>query len=161
MIRLGVIGDTHRQLGIAKKAVEQMGEIDALLHTGDHFQDAHDLAQQLPMPVEGVAGNCDWFKIQGPNELTLEYDGVRVFLTHGHLYRVRFDTEVLLKKALAVEAQVAVFGHTHIPFMEQRKGILLFNPGSVANPREGTRPSFGILNIAEGKVTGKIIPLGN
>ena len=36
-----------------------------------------------------------------------------------------------------------VFGHAHVKVCEERDGIVLFNPGSVGIPRDGSH-SFGL-----------------
>lgn len=156
---LGVISDTHQQYKEAKKAIEQMGDIDCLLHAGDYFEDAMRLSEKLTVPVKAVIGNCDWYIFDHPDELVLEFEGVKILLTHGHINRVRFGFENLLERSREVGARVAVFGHTHIPFLEEKEGILLFNPGSIATPRSGSGPSFGLLNVQQGQVEGKIITL--
>ena len=47
------------------------------------------------------------------------YNGnYRVFMTHGHYYYVGSGIEGLKREALARGADVAMFGHTHIPLIE-------------------------------------------
>ncbi len=156
---LGIISDTHQQHKEAKKAIKQMGEIEQLLHAGDFYEDAMKLAEQLTISVKAVVGNCDWYIADKPNELLLEFENVKILLTHGHINRVRFGYDNLLERAKRMEARVVVFGHTHVPILEERDGILLFNPGSVATPRGGSKPSFGLLKVHQGKVHGEILSL--
>lgn len=156
---LGVISDTHQQYKEAKKAIEQMGDIDCLLHAGDYYEDALRLAEKLTVPVKAVIGNCDWYIFDKPDELILEYKKMKILLTHGHINRVRFGYKNLLERAKKVGARMAVFGHTHIPFLEEREGVLLFNPGSVATPRGGSSPSFGLLKLHQGEVSGQVLTL--
>lgn len=47
------------------------------------------------------------------------------------------------------DADVIVFGHSHVPMNEIIDGILFFNPGQA-------RESFGILTI-DGEVKGEIV----
>lgn len=156
MIRLGILSDTHKELGAARLALKQMGSIDRLLHGGDHYRDAQLLARMITVPVEAVVGNCDWLGIEGPEELVLQYEKVKILLTHGHHYRVKHDYGMLVEKALALGVKVVVFGHTHKAYQGWEKGVLLFNPGSIAFPRGGGRPTFGILSINGNSVEGEI-----
>ena len=58
-------------------------------------------------------------------------------------------TGALLAAARRAGADIALFGHTHIPHEEYdpESGIYLFNPGSIGEPRAG-RPSYGILSLS-------------
>ncbi|MFA5537386.1 MAG: metallophosphoesterase [Bacillota bacterium] len=156
---LGIISDTHQQHKEAKKAIKQMGQIEQLLHAGDFYEDAMKLAEKLAVPVKAVVGNCDWYLADKPDELVLEFENVKILLTHGHINRVRFGYDNLLERAKKMGVRVAIFGHTHVPVLEERDGVLLFNPGSVATPRGGSKPSFGLLKIYQGKVHGEILSL--
>ncbi|NLC76417.1 MAG: metallophosphoesterase [Clostridia bacterium] len=158
MIRLGILSDTHRELGAGARAIKQMGSIDCLLHGGDHYGDARELARLTKVPVEAVNGNCDWFSIGGPEELVLQFEKVRILLTHGHRYRVKSGYELLLERALQLGVTAAVFGHTHQACLRWEKGVLLFNPGSPASPRGG-KPTFGILTVDGDTVNGELLEL--
>ena len=76
------------------------------------------------------------------------------FYTHGHMYGVKYDLDTLADAAAARGAQVALFGHTHIPLAETRGRVFLFNPGSCGRCYTGADP-YGILTLADGKVVGQ------
>ena len=75
-----------------------------------------------------------------------------IFYTHGHMYGVKYDLDTLADAASARGAEVALFGHTHIPHAETRGGVFLFNPGSCGRCYTGPN-TYGILTLDEGKVT--------
>lgn len=85
-----------------------------------------------------VRGNCDTevdqmvldFPILA-DYAVLYLDGKMYYLTHGHKYG--FDNFPNIKKGDAV-----VQGHTHVPVLEDRDGILCINPGSVSIPKENS-----------------------
>jgi len=156
VIRLGILSDTHKELAAARRAVKQMGPIDRLLHGGDHYRDAQQLARLVPVPVEAVVGNCDWLGADGPEELVLQFERVKILLTHGHRYGVKHGYDLLVDRALALGVKVAVFGHTHKAYQAWEKGVLLFNPGSLAYPRGGEHLTFGILTVDGERVEGEI-----
>lgn len=84
-MKLLILSDTHRSLGFAYDAIEKEHP-DAVVHLGDHLTDAEDLSFACQEPdFYYVPGNCDYAPTV-PQSLTLELDGVRIFVTHGHLY---------------------------------------------------------------------------
>jgi predicted phosphodiesterase len=49
-----------------------------------------------------------------------------------------------------------ITGHTHLPKMETKDGVLYFNPGS-AGPRRFDLPvTVGRLSVADGKLRGEV-----
>ncbi len=52
-----------------------------------------------------------------------------------------------------VKKEILVLGHTHVPFVRELKGKLLFNPGSVGQPRDlDPRAAYAILDTEKRKV---------
>ncbi|MDQ0285466.1 putative phosphoesterase [Desulfofundulus luciae] len=145
-MRIGVVSDTHGKVDRAIKLLNQLEPLDLVLHAGDYYHDGRLLAETLEVTVHAVAGNCD-FQTGGPGEEVLELAGKKVFLTHGHLYHVHFSLQKLLYRALELQVDVVVFGHTHVRYCQMHEGILFFNPGSVYAPREGHDPGCGLLVI--------------
>jgi putative phosphoesterase len=62
-------------------------------------------------------------------------------------------------KPEAAEIDVVVYGHSHQPKMEERNGVLYFNPGS-AGPRRFSLPvSVGKMVIDAGRVRAELVQL--
>lgn len=104
---------------------------DAVIHLGDHLEDAESMETVFStVDFYHVPGNCDY--APGiPEGLTVELDGVRVFLTHGHRFGVKAGLERLTAQARHVGAQLTLFGHTHRALLErQPDGLWLMNPGA-------------------------------
>ena len=58
----------------------------------------------------------------------------------------------LVENAQAKGCKIAMYGHTHMPLIENEDGILVINPGSLTYPRQrGRRPSYAVMQIEEGK----------
>ena len=96
-----------------------------------------------------VAGNNDILE-DLPKEKELELCGHHILLTHGHYYYVSLDTGMLGSDAGARGFDIVLYGHTHRPKIEERNGVILVNPGSVAYPRqEGRKPSYIIMRLEE------------
>jgi putative phosphoesterase len=158
-MRIAVISDTHGDLTGVVALREQIGPVDALLHAGDHFADAPRVAQALGLPqaaCHAVVGNCDW-GAPGPKEAVLELGGVRIFLVHGHNHGVKAGLLRITYAAAEAGARVAVFGHSHVPVLQEASGILLLNPGSPTQPRWQGPPSVAVLTISEQKVAAEHI----
>lgn len=158
MVKIGIISDTHGNLEEAKLALEKMGHIDWLIHLGDYYEDGIRLKECLHANMVMIKGNCDRGS-KGEDEMVLDLEGVRLFITHGHQYEVKMGLNRLYYRALELGCQIALYGHTHIPENIKKTGLFILNPGSVAQPRGGSRASFGLIEIREGEITSEIIAL--
>lgn len=144
-----LISDTHGFHENLREVVRREAPFERVLHMGDTEGWDPVIRDIAGVPVDIVSGNCDWAS-DLPSEKMLEIDGVHIFMTHGHEYYVTTGMEVLLEAAEASGCQVALFGHTHRPFLLNHKGILVANPGSVSRPRQADRKcSYGVLTIGE------------
>ena len=142
-----IVSDTHGREDNLEKVLEKESPIDAMVHLGD-VEGSEDYIRILTdAPVYMVAGNNDFFSSL-PREKEIMAGNYRVFMTHGHYYYVGSGIEDLKREALARGADVAMFGHTHIPLIEYGDGIVVMNPGSISYPRqEGKRPSYILMDI--------------
>ena len=145
-MRIGILGDTHGDTMSMRQAVVAIGAADLWLHTGDFCSDALLVAALAGAPVTAVRGNCDMHTGTKPDEF-IETSGYRIWLTHGHRHGVKQGISDLLCWARRYEADAVVFGHTHHPHIETVGGILLFNPGSAAEPRRGKNRTCGVLEV--------------
>ena len=46
------------------------------------------------------------------------------------------------------QADAVLFGHTHKPFVDIRRGVAMLNPGSVGSR---VRPTYGTLDLSDGQ----------
>ena len=116
-------------------------------------------------PVSAVRGNNDR---EGPESLfseveAIELGGCRIYLTH--IVKLPKDRdEAGLATFLEKEADVVVFGHSHMAFNEtretqQRGRVTFFNPGAAGKRRFKVVPSIGLLDVGPGRVEGRILVL--
>ena len=141
-MRIVAVSDSHGatgRLSTILTVAEQAGPIDAIIHLGDGYWDLRELETELP-PVYQVAGNCDFFRTDTLDFVTLS--NAKILLTHGHYQHVREGTDDVLSLALEEKCAAALYGHTHYQKMEWRSGILILNPGAANDGR------FAILNIS-------------
>jgi hypothetical protein len=126
-----------------------MGDVSLVIHTGDFYQDALFLADQLGVEIHAVVGNCDRC-VPGPQEEVLEICDHRIYLTHGHLYGVKQGLLRLDYRAREVRAELVIFGHTHVPQNEEVNGIRYLNPGSIAWPRIPEQFTYALMRLEPG-----------
>ena len=149
-MKLLIFADSHGRTGTMLSVAKNLApDIAQIMHLGDNLADAALLQQSFPgIPIHSVAGNCDFLSVNHPDAL-LEIAGVRIFLTHGH----RFDVKGgLLRLSLAArerQADICLYGHTHIASITAADGVMLMNPGSISLPRGYERESYGILTLEE------------
>jgi hypothetical protein len=151
MTVVGVISDTHGLL--RPEAVVALRGVDRILHGGD--MGAPEILKELEeiAPVTAVRGNVDggdWAR-RLPLSEVIEVNGVSIYMLH-----------ILEKLDLKPEAAgfgVVVYGHSHVPKIEEKNGVLYFNPGS-AGPRRFKLPvTVGKLHVEGESVRAEIVHL--
>ncbi len=148
---LGVISDTHGLL--RPQAVEALRGSDRILHAGDIGTPEILEALVEIAPVTAIRGNVDthaWARALPETEV-VNAGGVFIYILH--------DLGHLDLKLGAAGFRVVVYGHSHQPKIEEKNGVLYFNPGS-AGPRRFRLPvSVGRLTIASGEVRAELVEL--
>lgn len=145
-MKLLLISDTHGQTKRLKQTIQRHEkEVDLILHAGDsELEDQNPIFQK----ITSVAGNCDFPSEQKPKERVIEKEGEIIFLSHGHQAQVNFGLLSLDLLAAEKGAQIVVYGHTHVPFVQYDENIdrLIINPGSLEFPRNlPARASYAIV----------------
>lgn len=157
-MKIAVMSDTHGNVRMAVNALKKVERIDRLIHLGDHYQDAMEMGKKIGVSIEAVAGNTDTDAYPSVSrEKIIELDRIRIFITHGDIYKVKQGIDCLLEKAIEENAQVVLFGHTHFPLKQRIGKILFVNPGCVLP--NNSHNSFALLNISKGKIKAELIPL--
>jgi putative phosphoesterase len=148
---VGVVSDTHgNREGMLRLAerLKSLG-VQTLLHLGDDYRDMNTLSQ-AGLRVIGVPGVfCPEYREPGiPNRQIVEMDGVKLLLTHTET-RHHYDNPQDLDPELACyEVDAVLFGHTHVPGLEERQGVAWINPGHLRHRTDrGHPPTFALLHI--------------
>ena len=141
-MRVGLISDTHGQL--RAQVFEHFKNVELILHAGD--VGAEDVLTELQAlaPVHAVMGNTDTFPLAEklPEVQQLSLLGRTLVVTHGH--RLGSPTPDLLQRAHP-QANIIVYGHTHVPYVGRTNGVLVVNPGAAGPARFRLKPSIAIL----------------
>ena len=106
---------------------------------------------------EAVRGNCDnpdLRRVLSPMKI-LEISGARIGMIHSH--GGPKEALAIVKQEFSGKVDIALFGHTHIPYCRRENGTLFLNPGSLRSGR-GVANSYGILHI-DAKPWGEIVEL--
>ncbi|MDF2537915.1 MAG: hypothetical protein K0S76_936 [Herbinix sp.] len=142
-----IVSDTHGRDHYLLKTLEKVSPIDLLIHLGD-FEGGEEFIKSIaPCPTEFVSGNNDFFN-RLPKEKMIRIGKYNVMLTHGHRYGVNFNTSLIRDTAYYNNADIVMFGHTHVPMIDLSSNIWIINPGSLALPRQNGRiPTFIIMDI--------------
>jgi uncharacterized protein len=148
---IGVISDTHGLL--RPHAVDALQGTEHIIHAGDVGDPA--ILEQLARiaPVTTVRGNVDrgaWAQ-KLPATHVLETAGVSIYVLHNL-------ADLDLKPEAAGFAAV-IYGHSHVPKQETKRGVLYFNPGSAGPKRFRLPVSVGRLIVVGGKVKAEIMEL--
>jgi uncharacterized protein len=162
-MRIAVLSDTHapRFWKQCPPAVARRLEgMDLILHAGDVCRAfvLDELAAFAPVRV--VLGNNDTADVAewgAPDTLQLDLHGLRVAMIHdagpaaGRARRMRRRFP---------EADLVVFGHSHIPLDSTGDGLRIFNPGSPTDRRRQPSGTMGLLRIEDGElVEARIDPV--
>lgn len=150
-MKILIVSDTHRRDENLKMVIEQQVPIDMLIHLGDAEGSERFIADWVnpECRMEMVLGNNDFFSLLD-KEREVVIGSHKALLTHGHYYGVSMGPEGLVDEAKSRGCDIAMYGHTHRPFLEEIEGITVLNPGSLSYPRqEGRRPSYMIMTVEE------------
>lgn len=144
-MRIIAVTDSHQNTALLQRSVQQAiedGPIDVFIHCGDGVRDLDCVEQELlaanpRIRIYAVRGNCDLGAFEYPETELADLQGVRAFITHGHLYQVKHGLGHLAKAAREQNAKLAFFGHTHQALVAEKHGVMLINPGSLTSWFQG------------------------
>ena len=162
-MKIMCISDIHGNIECLNKAIERyreekaekliiLGDFSSYYFSSTDFEVA-EILNNMAGTIAAVKGNCDsseaddLFNFSLGYLKTIEINGIKTTLTHGHIYNRNNLPENCGKIFLS--------GHTHIGMIEQIGERIIANPGSISKPRGGTRKSY--LTIDEEKIELKTL----
>ena len=154
-MRLGIISDTHGLL--RAEVVERFRGVEHILHAGDIGSVDVLVELEAIAPVTAVWGNVDGWDVRArvPEVARVELGGAQVVVVHG----MQFGSPTPEKVAAAYpDADLVVFGHSHVAVVERVGSVLAVNPGSAGPARFGATPTLAVAEIGE-ECRVEIIPL--
>jgi putative phosphoesterase len=146
---IGVISDTHGLLRTEAKAI--LSGCDAIIHAGDIGKSAVLVELRELAPLTVIRGNIDKWADDLPDTEVLVCEGRYFYILH--------DLKELNLDPQAAGFDAVISGHTHVPKIERRDGVLYLNPGS-AGPRRFTLPiAVAKLRVSESELDAEIFEL--
>ena len=140
-----VLSDTHNHLPESVKEIAKSA--DEIWHLGDICAESIlDELRAIGPQVTVVRGNCD-SNTDWPLVVDLVRGGLKLRLQH------------IPPDQSPKDADVVLHGHTHVPRHEKRGRVFFLNPGCVTRANQGAPPSVAWLEIADGKLNWKLVPL--
>lgn len=151
---IGLISDTH---GLLRPEVhEALAGVELILHAGDVCSDTILDELSLIAPVRAVYGNCDDPWTPGlSQQLELELGGLRIHVSHGH----ELGRPKPAALAAAYDADVIVYGHTHVQLIERVGKQLVINPGAAGPKRFALPATVARLTIVDGRADAELLTL--
>lgn len=149
-MKILVFSDSHSSLRFMRDAMERVNP-DAVIHLGDHYDDGETIGEEYPqVSFYQVPGNCDRYRCSSliPEILCCRVCGIDLYMTHGHLHKVKQTLSMLLADAKAAKVQAVLYGHTHVADCRFEDGLWILNPGSCGYGGG----SCGILEAEGGKI---------
>jgi putative phosphoesterase len=136
--------------------IPHLERADLILHAGDLTDPTllEGLATYAPTTV--VRGNLDPPEAGLPETVEFEFGGARVAMIHDS--GTKRGRRSRMRRRFP-GARVVIFGHSHIPWLEDEDGLLLLNPGSPTDRRRQPDHTFTLLRAEDGEVAAEILVL--
>jgi len=156
-MKIGIISDTHGLL--RPEVLPALSGVERILHLGDIgkisiLEDLRKIA-----PVTAIRGNVDH---SGPCAELPETEVIPIEIpAHAtrYLYMLH-DLNTLHLDPAAAKFAAVLYGHSHVPSITRKRGVLYFNPGSCGPRRFDLPITIGLLTIGpDGELKPEIIPL--
>jgi len=138
-MKIGVVSDTHGLL--RPEVLQSLAGVDHVLHLGDVGSSAILKSLAQIAPVHAVRGNID------RSGLCSRLPETDVLLFEGHYIYLLHDLGTIHLDPVAAKFSAVLYGHTHRPHIERRKGVLYFNPGSCGPRRFELPATIGLLTV--------------
>lgn len=156
-LRVAIVSDTHSQPHPRAAPLVEALRPDAIFHGGD----IGDLAVLAPFeaiaPVIAVRGNIDERAPHLPDDVVIDVragdqSALKILLTHVAVAGATIRADAA-RRARRHGARLIVCGHSHVPFLGRDRGLTVFNAGSVGPRRFRLPIVFGVLEIADGRMS--------
>jgi putative phosphoesterase len=153
VVRLLLLADTHvprRARELPPAVWAEVDRADVVVHAGDWVDVALlDALEARAARVLGCWGNNDGPELRArlPEVARATLGGVRFAVVHETGPSVRRDERMA---AAYVDADVLVFGHSHIPWDTTAGALRLLNPGSPTDRRRQPACTFMTAEVSEG-----------
>jgi len=150
-VRAIILSDTHIPDAAAYLPAslrEELARTDVIFHLGDFVSIDFLVELEAIKETHAVFGNCDPSEVRMRlgEEKILELAGRRIGLWHGSGGLATLADRVTRRFN---GLDIALFGHSHVPWVEERAGLLLVNPGSPTQALRSGRNTYAVLSLGK------------
>jgi uncharacterized protein len=131
---------------------------DFVIHAGD-FTSLYCLEQLSSIaPLFAVRGNMDGISLVArlPEKTVIEADGLKIGVIHGSGNPAKAMRSA---RDAFVNPDLIIFGHTHVPVIQQLDDVKMINPGSPTQARSVIGGTVGWLTISSAGFNCRILTL--
>lgn len=158
-MKVAVVSDTHGRIEPFLNKLKQFNDVELIIHLGDTVEDAKKIREKTQLPLFVVRGNNDYMDVNTPWRELVRINGHKILLTHGHKEGVNFGETKLYYAAKEAEAEMVLYGHTHVYHYDEIEGIKILNPGSAGYDRGFEYESFVLMDITADDISVERIKL--
>jgi uncharacterized protein len=149
--KLLVLSDSHGNIpalvAVLKWAADELTGSDMAVFLGDGLR-------ELSFALRQTTLSCEWKKVRGnnddaptaPESDVFDFGGHRFFLCHGHRHALYNGFDKLAAAAAKTGADAALFGHIHVPCLENAGRLLLVCPGSIGRARSSAGETLAVID---------------
>lgn len=144
-MKIGIMSDTHRKLGKAKKVIDYFVKenVEYIVHAGDIVEvEVLTYIKETNIDYKAVYGNNDKHLLQYQNDFNLVEEPYYFYLNKKKVQLMH------IPYYLGTDADIIIFGHTHSVHTKMNNGKLYLNPGETCG-RDTNYSNFLILDIFE------------
>jgi hypothetical protein len=156
-MKIAVLSDTHGLL--RPEVIPALTGVQRILHLGDVGKISILENLRKIAPVTAIRGNVD------REGSCAELPETEVVLIEAPKHAARYiymlhDLKTLHLDPVAGRFAAVLYGHTHIPSITHKRGVLYFNPGSCGPRRFDLPVTIGLLTASkDGELEARIIYL--
>ncbi len=149
--KIGIISDTHGL--IRQSIVKTFKDVDLIVHAGDVGKPEVLETLRAIARVYPVRGNVDGGKWTDklPETELVKVGQVYLYVLH--------DLNALDLDLTAAGVNAVISGHSHVPKIEKRNGVLFLNPGSAGARQSNYPASIAFLYINGVSIDAEIVEL--
>lgn len=178
-MRIGIVSDIHGNINGLDMALGRMGSVDQVWCAGDAFDQyrfsnevvgrlreirAHYILgnhEEVLLSPAGIRAQqqanvdrelLEWARAR-PNKIEATIEGTKLLMFHSTPWppysEYLYPHSAELARLGQLDADIAIYGHTHTRLARELEGTLVINPGSTGlaqDPSNGRRLSYAVLD---------------
>ena len=139
--KMVVVSDNHSLRKPLHAILKEHDDASIFVHCGDVEFDEPVLDHYYV-----VNGNNDYTD-PFADEIVIDAYDKTILITHGHLYFAVQRLDLLKIRSNEVGANIVCFGHEHRYQIVEDEDVLIVNPGSLNYNRDGSKPSYMVIQM--------------